>query len=79
MINLIYILIFFILIFVIVVAFRAVTSGLKQKKNLKDNEFKKEPNKDILENIERLKKLRDDGTLNEEEFIKEKKKILEEN
>ena len=79
MINIIYILIFLILVFVIVVAFRAVTSGLKQKKNLNEDVNKTEPNKDILENIERLKKLRDDGTLNEEEFIKAKKKILEEN
>ena len=79
MINIIYILIFLILVFVIVVAFRAVTSGLKQKKNLNDDVNKTEPNKDILENIERLKKLRDDGTLSEDEFIKAKKKILEEN
>ena len=68
-----------ILVFVIVVAFRAVTSGLKQKKNLNEDVNKTEPNKDILENIERLKKLRDDGTLSEDEFIKAKKKILEEN
>ena len=79
MINIIYILIFLILVFVIVVAFRAVTSGLKQKKNLNEDVNKTEPNKDILENIERLKKLRDDGTLSEDEFIKAKKKILEEN
>ena len=74
MINIIYILIFLILVFVIVVAFRAVTSGLKQKKNLNEDVNKTEPNKDILENIERLKKLRDDGTLSEDEFIKAKKK-----
>ena len=65
-----------ILVFVIVVAFRAVTSGLKQKKNLNEDVNKTEPNKDILENIERLKKLRDDGTLSEDEFIKAKKKFL---
>ena len=56
-----------------------MTSGLKQKKNLNEDVNKTEPNKDILENIERLKKLRDDGTLSEDEFIKAKKKILEEN
>ena len=74
MINLIYILIFLILIFVSYLGLKAVSYGIKAKqKNKPDKKFKK---KNITSELLNLNNLYKTGAITKEEFKKAKKKIL---
>ena len=75
----IYILISLILIFVFIIAVRAVNLGIKAKTENsieKDNILLKE-NNNITEKLENLSNLYKSGSITEEEFKIAKKKILE--
>ncbi len=85
----IYSVVLFILIFVIVVAFRAIRSGIESKKNKKENfesqltnkdtflDIKKENgNLNLVNELNELKKLHSEGIINDDEFKKAKQKIL---
>ena len=81
LINLIYILIATILIFVLYLAVKAITRGVEAKSDLKNEKDGEEITNNQIENtisqeLEKIKKLYDDGSLNEEEFKKAKNKIL---
>lgn len=82
LINLIYIAIAGILIFVLYLAVKAITRGVEAKNDIKEKieeiEEIKEINSDenISDEILKLKKLLDNGTIDEEEFKKAKDKIL---
>ena len=77
---LIYIVVFLILLFVIIIGFRAMNAGLEAKNKINKEDFKSDntlyTEDNIVLEIEKLKKLLDDGTIDEKEFIKAKKKIL---
>ena len=77
--NIIYFLIAVILIFVLYLAVQAITRGVDAKNEISNE--KKEENFDVAGNnisieISKLKKMLDEGTINEEEFKKAKEKIL---
>ncbi len=84
-ISFIYVLIFFILIFIIYMAYQAINRGIEAKKDLKkkvknnDSIFnqKKFNKKNLVKNLNELKKLQEKGVINNEEFLKAKKKILD--
>ncbi len=87
LINFIYFLIFLILTFVLVIAVKAITRGIEAKENNKlnlskekivENEISNYNEKDIIitNEIKELKKLYDDGIIDEDEFKKAKEKIL---
>tara|TARA_Y100000816_G_C26102946_1_gene585059 strand:+ start:1456 stop:1707 length:252 start_codon:yes stop_codon:yes gene_type:complete len=81
LINLIYILIAAILIFVLYLAVKAITRGVEAKSDLKSEKDEEEIINNQIENtisqeLEKIKKLHDDGSLNDEEFKKAKDKIL---
>jgi len=81
LINIIYILIVFILLFVTVIAFRAIKSGLDSREELQDNKEelleKKIKDKNFIEEINKLNDLHLKGILSKDEFEKAKKKILD--
>ncbi len=75
----IYFLIAVILIFVLYLAVQAITRGVEAKNEISDE--KKEENFNVDENnisieISKLKKMFDEGIIDEEEFKKAKEKIL---
>ena len=77
--TVVYTITFLILCFVLYIAFKSINIGLdakrKNKENLDDNgDFKLE--NDLIEQIDKLKRMRDDGILSEEEFNEAKRKIL---
>ena len=86
--NVIFFVVFVILVFVLTIAVKAITRGVEAKQIIKDekNYFDKEKekekennlNKDIevVNQIKELKDLYDKGILNDEEFKKAKEKIL---
>ena len=80
--NIIYIVVFIILAFVLTIAVKAITRGveakqiLKEEKNLKFDIEEKDQSLEIINQIKELKDLHDKGILNEEEFRKAKEKIL---
>ena len=80
LINLIYILIVFILLFVTVIAIRAIKSGLDSREELMDNkeELKKDElgETNFIQEINKLNDLYSKGVLSKDEFEKKKKKIL---
>ena len=80
LINLIYILIVFILLFVTVIAIRAIKSGLDSREELMDNreELKKDElgETNFIQEINKLNDLYSKGVLSKDEFEKAKKKIL---
>tara|TARA_B100000287_G_C20594124_1_gene765429 strand:- start:202 stop:471 length:270 start_codon:yes stop_codon:yes gene_type:complete len=87
LINFIYFLIFLILTFVLVIAVKAITRGIEAKENNKlnlskeksvENEISNYNEKDLIitNEIKELKKLYDDGIIDEDEFKKAKEKIL---
>ena len=86
--NIIYFIVFVILIFVLSIAVKAITRGVEAKQNIKeeknldqnrDNEINtasENQNLEIINQLKELKDLHDKGILNDEEFKKAKDKIL---
>ena len=78
--NIIYIVVATILIFVLYLAVKAITSGVEAKSELRELSKEKEESSseknDIDEKLLKLKKMYDDGILTEDEFKKAKEKIL---
>ena len=78
LINSIYILIVLILLFVTIIAFRAIKSGLENREVLSEKVNITEDNeKNLIDDINRLNNLYSKGILSKEEFEKAKKKILD--
>ena len=75
-INLIYIAIAGILIFVLYLAVKAITRGVEAKNVIKEEIKEINSEENISDEILKLKKLLDNGTIDEEEFKKAKDKIL---
>jgi len=82
--NIIYILVFVILVFVLSIAVKAITRGVEAKQIIKDeknSESNLETNLDyknleVINQIKELKELHDKGVINDDEFKKAKEKIL---
>ena len=77
--NIIYILIATILIFVLYLAVKAITRGVEAKSDLrqeKDDEVNL-PDHGIIDEITKLQKMYESGTLTKEEFTKAKQKHME--
>ena len=80
--NIIYLVVFLILAFVLSIAVKAITRGveakqiLKDEKNFDNNKNNENYNLKIINQIKELKELHDKGILNEDEFKKAKDKIL---
>ena len=77
--NIIYVLVATILIFVLYLAVKAITRGVEAKSDIrqeKENEVNISQN-GITEELSKLQKMYDSGTLTEEEFTKAKQKILD--
>ncbi len=75
-----YILVFFILIFVIYMAFKAVRSNIALRRDLKSDDFvKSSPNSDndILAKVKEANEMKKKGIITEEEFDNIKKKFLD--
>ena len=78
--NIIFILIALILLFVLYLAVKAITRGVEAKNDLNSEIETYEDNYSNLSNeIIKIKKLHDDGVLNDEEYKKAKDKILKNN
>ncbi len=78
--NIIFILIALILLFVLYLAVKAITRGVEAKNDLNSNNETYEDSSSNLSNeIIKIKKLHDDGVLNDEEYKKAKDKILKKN
>ena len=81
--NIIFILIALILLFVLYLAVKAITRGVEAKNDLNSNNETNETNEDSSTNLSneiiKIKKLHDDGVLNDEEYKKAKDKILKNN
>lgn len=80
LVNLIYILIAGILIFVLYLAVKAITRGVEAKsENNSDNQIDQEENKmsnNLTEELVKINNLHKDGILDKEEFKKAKEKLL---
>ena len=80
--NIIYILVFIILAFVLSMAVKAITRGveakqvIKEEKNLESNNEHENKNIEITQQIKDLKELHDKAILNADEFKKAKDKVL---
>ena len=77
--NIIYVLIATILVFVLYLAVKAITRGVEAKSDLsqeKDDEINLS-NNGITDEITKLQKMYESGTLTKEEFTKAKNKILD--
>ena len=78
--NLIFILIAFILLFVLYLAVKAITRGVEAKNDLKsDNEILEDNSSNLSSELIKIKKLYDEGILNDEEYKKAKDKVLKNN
>ena len=78
--NIIFIFIALILLFVLYLAVKAITRGVEAKNDLNSEIETYEDNSSNLSNeIIKIKKLHDDGVLNDEEYKKAKDKILKNN
>tara|TARA_B100000513_G_scaffold192569_1_gene118986 strand:+ start:526 stop:771 length:246 start_codon:yes stop_codon:yes gene_type:complete len=78
--NIIFILIALILLFVLYLAVKAITRGVEAKNDLNSEIETYEDNSSNLSNeIIKIKKLHDDGVLNDEEYKKAKDKVLKNN
>ena len=78
--NLIFILIAFILLFVLYLAVKAITRGVEAKNDLKsENEISEDNSSNLSSEIIKIKKLYDEGILNDEEYKKAKDKVLKNN
>ena len=81
--NIIYLVVFIILAFVLSIAVKAITRGVEAKQTLKEEknlQLNKEENKisniEIVDQLKELKDLNDKGVLSNDEFQKAKEKIL---
>tara|TARA_B100001769_G_scaffold245984_1_gene216129 strand:- start:891 stop:1148 length:258 start_codon:yes stop_codon:yes gene_type:complete len=81
--NIIYLVVFIILAFVLSIAVKAITRGveakqtLKEEKNLQVNKEENEiSNIEIVKQLKELKDLHDKGVISNDEFQKAKEKIL---
>ena len=75
-----YTLVFFILIFVIYMAFKAVRSNIALRRDLKSDDFVKSSpnsNNDILAKVKEANEMKKKGIITEEEFDNIKKKFLD--
>ena len=81
----IYAIILAILVFVIIIAFKAINRGIEAKNNLNNNidydekkkmNIKKDIDTTLTQELNNLKKLHSEGALSDEEFKKAKEKIL---
>ena len=83
LVNIIYITVFGILVFVLSIAVIAITRGveakqiIKEEKDLDLNKENQNQNLEVIDQIKELKELHDKGILSDEEFKKAKEKILE--
>ena len=81
--NIIYIIVFAILVFVLSIAVKAITRGveakqiIKEEKDLDLNKENQNQTLEVIDQIKELKELHDKGILSDEEFKKAKEKILE--
>ena len=80
--NIIYFVVFIILVFVLSIAVKAITRGVEAKQIIKDesnfesNHQNQNSKLEVINQIKELKELHDKGVLNEDEFNKAKEKIL---
>ncbi len=80
--NIIYFLVFIILVFVLSIAVKAITRGVEAKQIIKDekdlelNKENQNENLEVVDQIKELKELHDKGILSDDEFKKAKEKIL---
>ena len=81
--NIIYLVVFIILAFVLSIAVKAITRGVEAKQTLKEEknfQVNKEENEisnlEIVEQLKELKDLHDKGVISNDEFQKAKEKIL---
>ena len=82
--NIIYLVVFIILAFVLSIAVKAITRGVEAKQIIKEeknlNQFNENENEnensEIITQIKDLKELHDRGIIDENEFKKAKEKIL---
>ena len=80
--NIIYLIVFLILAFVLSIAVKAITRGveakqiIKDEKNLDLHNENESQNLKVINQIRELKTLYDNGTIDENEFKKAKEKIL---
>tara|TARA_B100001287_G_scaffold226319_1_gene196069 strand:+ start:165 stop:410 length:246 start_codon:yes stop_codon:yes gene_type:complete len=78
--NLIFILIAFILFFVLYLAVKAITRGVEAKNDLKsESEILEDNSSNLSSELIKIKKLYDEGILNDEEYKKAKDKVLKNN
>ena len=80
--NVIYLIVFIILSFVLSIAVKAITRGveakqiIKDEKNLDQYKDNQNPNLEFVDQIKELNDLYDKGILNDDEFKKAKEKLL---
>ena len=78
--SVVYVLIGLILCFVLYIAFRAINTGIKKKKNNKvlddSNNINLNNEEDLVKKLTELKELHEKKILSDEEFATAKKKIL---
>jgi large-conductance mechanosensitive channel len=80
--NIIYVIVFLILAFVLSIAVKAITRGVEAKQVIKDekklelNKEKENQSLEIIDQIKELKEMYDKGIIDENEFKKAKEKIL---
>ena len=80
--NIIYFLVFIILVFVLSIAVKAITRGveakqtIKEEKNLDLDQENEKQKSEVINQLKELKNLHDKGILSDDEFIKAKEKIL---
>ena len=80
--NIIYFLVFIILVFVLTIAVKAITRGVEAKQTIKeernldlDQENEKQKS-EVINQLKELKDLYDKGILSDDEFRKAKEKVL---
>ncbi len=80
--NIIYFLVFVILVFVLSIAVKAITRGVEAKQILKEentsnyNEDNEKETSPVINQIKELKDLHSKGVIDEDEFKKAKEKLL---
>ena len=81
--NIIYLVVFIILAFVLSIAVKAITRGVEAKQTLREEknlQLNKEENEisniEIVDQLKELKELNDKGVISNDEFQKAKEKIL---